>query len=276
MPQEHAINLAPALFVSHGSPMFALEPGRLGPALQRIGRALSGIAAIVVVSPHWQTRGVRVGSTPAPATIHDFGGFPPALYALQYPAPGAPTLAAETAGLLVDAGFDVALDPNRGLDHGAWVPLRYLCAAAQVRVFQVSLPADADAALALRLGQALAPLRERGVLVMGSGSLTHNLYEFRQDVRDPEYAQAFADWVHAAVMRRDVDVLLDYRRLAPHAARAHPSEEHFLPLLVALGASRDGDRIERVEGGITHRVLSMDSFGFGLPEPARESVDEAA
>lgn len=260
------MNPVPVLFVSHGSPMFAVEPGLLGPNLQQIGRALSAVRAVLVVSPHWQTRGVRVMATAAPSTIHDFGGFPQALYQLQYTPPGAPELAADAARLLADAGFEVALDATRGLDHGAWVPLRYLFAAADVPVFQVSLPVDIDAASALRLGQALAPLRGRGVLVMGSGSLTHNLYEFRQHVRDPEYAQAFADWVRDAVLRRDVDALVDYRRRAPQAVRAHPSEEHFLPLLVALGASNEGDRAQLVSGGMTHDVLSMDSFGFGLPD----------
>jgi 4,5-DOPA dioxygenase extradiol len=267
---------APALFVSHGSPMFAVEPGLLGPTLQQIGRALSDVTAVLVVSPHWQTRAVRVMSTAAPATIHDFGGFPLALYRLQYTPPGAPELASDAARLLADAGFEVALDATRGLDHGAWVPLRYLFARADVPVFQVSLPADTDPASALRLGQALAPLRERGVLVLGSGSLTHNLYEFRQHVRDPDYAQAFADWVRDAVLRRDVQALVDYRRRAPHAERAHPTEEHFLPLLVALGASDDRDQVQRVAGGMTHGVLSMDSFGFGLPGAADERRGLAA
>ena len=263
---------APALFVSHGSPMFAVEPGLLGPNLQQIGRALSGVSAVLVVSPHWQTRGLRVMSTAAPSTIHDFGGFPQALYQLQYTPPGAPELAADAARLLADAGFEVTLDASRGLDHGAWVPLRYLFAQADVPVFQVSLPMDMDAASALRLGQALAPLRQRGVLVIGSGSLTHNLYEFRQRVRDPEYAQQFADWVRDAMLRHDIDALVDYRRRAPHAARAHPTEEHFLPLLVALGASRAHERADLIEGGMTDGVLSMDSFGFGLPT----SVADAA
>jgi 4,5-DOPA dioxygenase extradiol len=265
---------APSLFVSHGSPMFALEPGLLGPALQRIGRALPDLAAVVIVSPHWQTRGVRVAASPAPQTIHDFGGFPPPLYALQYTPPGAPELAGEVAAMLANAGFDVAIDTQRGLDHGAWVPMRYLKPDADVPVFQVSLPHDIDAAGALRLGRALAPLRSRGVLVLGSGSLTHNLYEFRQHIRDPEYAQAFADWVADAVRRRDIDALVDYRARAPHGERAHPTEEHYLPLLVALGASGDDDTASLVEGGMTHGVLSMDSFGFGLPQGV--ALEEAA
>ena len=267
---------APSIFISHGSPMFALEPGLLGPNLRAIGQSLRGIAAVLAVSPHWQTRGVRVGSSAAPETIHDFGGFPPPLYQLQYPAPGAPALARDAAELLVQAGFEVALDERRGLDHGAWVPLRYLFPDADVPVFQVSLPQHIDAAGALRLGQALAPLRERGVLVVGSGSLTHNLYEFRQHIRDPEYAQQFVDWVRDAIAARDVEALLDYRRRAPHGERAHPTEEHYLPLLVAVGASSGTDTAQLVEGGMTYGVLSMDSFAFGLPHVAQAAPEKAA
>ncbi|HEY0310441.1 MAG TPA: class III extradiol ring-cleavage dioxygenase [Luteimonas sp.] len=256
---------SPALFVSHGSPMFALEPGVLGPNLQAFGGALGALRAIVVVSPHWQTRGVRVTGAAAPDTIHDFGGFPQPLYALRYEPPGDPALAQELVERLRATGFDAHVDPARGLDHGAWVPLRYLRPDADVPVLQVSLPIDATPATALRMGEVLAPLRERGVLVVGSGSLTHNLYEFRQDVRDPEYAQAFADWVAAAVARRDVEALLDYRARAPFATRAHPTEEHFLPLLVALGASRRDEAGTPVPGGMTYGVLSMDSFAFGAP-----------
>ena len=257
--------MAPSLFISHGSPMFAVEPGLLGPNLSTLGRSLDDIAAVLVVSPHWQTRGVRVAATAAPETIHDFGGFPAALYQLQYPVPGAPALAEEALRLLTEAGFEARLDPQRGLDHGAWVPLRHLLPDASVPVFQVSMPHDLDAAGALRLGQALTPLRDRGVLVIGSGSLTHNLYEFRQHIRDPEYAQEFADWVRDAVVARDVEALVDYRRRAPHAERAHPTEEHYLPLLVALGASAADEVSTRIPGGMTYGVLSMDSFGFGLP-----------
>ena len=267
---------APALFISHGSPMFALQPGQLGPNLGALGQALRDTRAVLVVSPHWQTRGVRVGVSAAPETIHDFGGFPAPLYQLQYPAPGAPALANDAARLIAQAGFDVALDERRGLDHGAWVPLLYLFPQADVPVFQVSLPHDIDAAGALRLGQALAPLRERGVLVVGSGSLTHNLHEFRQHINDPEYAQQFADWVHEAVAARDVDALVDYRRRAPHAQRAHPTEEHYLPLLVAMGASADTDAARLVAGGMTHGVLSMDSFAFGLPDAANAAQEAAA
>ena len=266
LPHETAMPRAPTLFVSHGSPMFALEPGRLGPQLQRFGASLQGVRAVLVVSPHWQTLGtVRVLATAAPGTIHDFGGFPQALYQLRYDAPGAPLFAAEAARLLREAGLDVELDERRGRDHGAWVPMLHLLPDARIPVFQVSMPNDLSGDAALELGRALAPLRDAGVLVVGSGSLTHNLYEFRQHVRDPEYAQQFADWIADAVARNDVDALVAYRTRAPHAARAHPTQEHFLPLLVALGASDGADAATRIEGGLEHGTLSMDSYAWSAP-----------
>ena len=255
---------APSVFISHGSPMFALEPGVLGPNLQQLGASLQDLAAIVVVSPHWQTRDVRVSGVARPATIHDFGGFPAPLYTLSYEPPGAPTLATEIVQMLTDAGMPATIDAQRGLDHGAWVPLRYLKPAADIPVLQVSLPARMDTQGALQLGMVLAPLRERGVLIVGSGSLTHNLYEFRSHSQDPEYAQAVADWVADAVARGDEEALVHYRSHAPYAERAHPTEEHYLPLLVALGASSLDDSRIRIPGGMTYGVLSMDSFGFGL------------
>jgi 4,5-DOPA dioxygenase extradiol len=255
------VRKAPALFVSHGAPTFALEPGLLGPRLQQVGERLQDLAAVVVVSAHWQTPGVQVMRTAAPATIYDFGGFPPALYQIKYPAPGSPALANDTAALLKTAGFDVGFDDNRGIDHGVWVPMLYLLPAARIPVFQVSLPFDFDASRALQLGQALAPLRARGMLVMGSGSLTHNLREIGQtDPNSTAYANEFTAWIRERVKRRDVRALEDYRHSAPHAQRAHPTEEHFLPLLVALGASDDADGVEVIDGGMTYGVLSMESY----------------
>lgn len=258
--------LAPVLFVSHGAPTFAVEPGKLGPLLASLGQTLTGITAVLVVSPHWQTRGVQVMANAAPETVHDFGGFPQVLYSLRYPAPGAPALAAEVQRVLADAGWPATLDARRGLDHGAWVPLRHLLPAANIPVFQVSMPHDLDTAAALRLGQALAPLRAQGVLVLASGSMTHNLYEFRHaHTGAADYAVEFTHWIRQAVTGNAVDQLVDYRRLAPHAERAHPSEEHYLPLLVAMGA-RHGDEVPTVvDGGITHGVLSMESYAWGLP-----------
>jgi 4,5-DOPA dioxygenase extradiol len=255
----------PVLFVSHGAPTFALEPGLLGPKLTEAGRDLPRPKAVLVVSPHWITRGLRVATTPRPATVHDFGGFPRPLYAIQYPAPGAPELAARTVEVLRAAGWPAEADAAQGLDHGAWVPIRFLYPEADVPVFQVSLPATLDARQAYALGQALAPLRDEGVLVVGSGSLTHNLYEFGQYAPGEvaEYATEFAAWVRQAVEARDDAKLVDTLRIAPHAQRAHPTPEHFLPLLVAAGAAQGDAEARTLEGGMTYGALAMDSFLFG-------------
>lgn len=252
----------PALFVSHGAPTFALEPGIAGAALSELGRRLPPLAAVLVVSPHWVTTGLRITAGSQPATIHDFSGFPRALYELQYPAPGDPVLAAEVVRLLAGAGLDVTPDAERGLDHGAWVPMRHLLPAASTPVLQLSMSESLDAPGALRVGEALRPLRTRGVLVVGSGSLTHNLGEFRGPAREAAYVADFVRWIRQAVRDRDVDALVDYRRRAPHAERAHPTEEHFLPLLVAAGAALASDRVEVIEAGTLYGMLSMESYVF--------------
>ena len=190
----------PTLFVSHGAPSFALDPGLAGPRLTALGASLPRPQAVLVVSPHWMTATPVVGTTGRPETIHDFGGFAPALYQLDYPAAGHPALAQAALGALRAAGWPAHADDHRGLDHGAWVPLMHLFPDADVPVFQVSLPDHLDATRAWAFGQALAPLAEQGVLVVGSGSLTHNLYEFRQAHGDDEaYVRAFAAWVGEAV-----------------------------------------------------------------------------
>ncbi|GAB3646993.1 dioxygenase family protein [Ramlibacter alkalitolerans] len=255
----------PVLFISHGAPTFALEPGRLGPQLVTAGEALPRPKAVLVVSPHWITAGVRVATTAAPQTVHDFGGFDRALYRIQYPAPGHPPLAARAIEVLRAAGWHAEADARQGLDHGAWVPIRFLYPGADVPVFQVSLPATLSARQAYALGEALAPLRDEGVLIVGSGSMTHNLYEFRLsgDGHEAQYAREFADWVREAVEARDDTRLVEALEIAPHAQRAHPTPEHFLPLLVAAGAAARDSEVETLQGGITYGVLSMDSYLFG-------------
>jgi 4,5-DOPA dioxygenase extradiol len=268
LSRSSPISKAPALFISHGAPTFALEPGLLGPALDTLGQQLSGaktVKAVLVVSPHWQTRDVTVMTTPAPETVHDFGGFPAALYDLQYPAAGHPQLAAEVSLLLGQAGWAVGVDERRGLDHGAWVPLRHLLPNADIPVFQVSMPVDLDTVSAFELGKALAPIRESGVMIVASGSMTHNLYEFRHSgAVEQDYAVEFTHWVRQAVTSQNIEGLQDYRQRAPHAQRAHPTEEHFLPLLVALGARGDAEATQIIEGGVTNGVLSMESYAWGV------------
>lgn len=258
------MSVMPSLFVSHGAPTFAIEPGLAGAQLRALGLALDRPRAVVVVSPHWMTRGVEITATDWPETIHDFGGFPQVLYSLQYPAPGSPKLAAQIQQQLAILGITATLDAKRGLDHGAWVPLMHLYPDADIPVVQVSLPFDADEAKAFRLGQALAPLAQEGVLIVGSGSLTHNLYEFRAgEVRASAYAQEFSAWVRQAVLDGDTTRLSQTLELAPHANRAHPTTEHFLPLLVAKGAAPAPLPATVLNGGIRHGMLAMESYVFG-------------
>ena len=265
----------PSLFISHGAPTFAIEPGIAGAQLRALGRALGKPRAIVVVSPHWMTPRVEITATPRPDTVHDFGGFPRALNDMRYPAPGSPDVAARARQLLQAHGIDAALEPHRGLDHGAWVPLLHLYPDADVPVVQVSMPFDTDEAKAFDLGRALAPLAAEGVLVVGSGSLTHNLYEFRMgDAREEAYAGEFSRWIRQAVVEGDTDRLLHALERAPHAARAHPTAEHFLPLLVAAGAASEATPATVLDGGIRHGVLAMESYVFGRRVPLH--VGEAA
>jgi 4,5-DOPA dioxygenase extradiol len=260
-----AMNRMPSLFVSHGAPTFAIEPAQAGPLLRQLGRKLPKPRAVLVFSPHWMTSGVRVSSTARPETIHDFGGFPAELYAIQYPAPGSPEVAARAVALLGAAGWDAAADPQRGLDHGAWVPVRHLFPDADVPVLQVSMPRGLDAAGAVRLGRALAPLAGEGVLLLGSGSITHNLYEFRQDIgaAGAAYATEFAAWARGAVQRHDEAGLVNYLAAAPHAQRAHPTPDHYLPLPFAFGAAEPEAPVRIIDGGMTYGVLAMDAYLFG-------------
>ena len=254
----------PSLFISHGSPMMAVEPGTLGPMLRALGAELPTPKAILVLSPHWMSRRVEVQATPRPETVHDFGGFPRRLYDCQYPAPGAPAVAAEIITLLRSQGIDAVANDSVGYDHGAWVPLLHLAPAASVPVLQIAQPATRDPRALFALGAALASLREQDILIIGSGSMTHNLYEFRMGTTVRGYAQKFADWVAAALAAGDLETLFDYRRLAPEAERAHPTDEHFLPLYFALGAAGDdAGRMRRLAAGVSDDVLSMDSYVFG-------------
>jgi 4,5-DOPA dioxygenase extradiol len=267
----------PTVFVSHGAPTFALEPGLAGAQLRALGAALGKPRAILVVSPHWMTRDVEVTAAERPQTVHDFGGFARALFDIRYPAPGSPELAARVQLLLGAQGIAASLDADRGLDHGAWVPLLHMAPDADVPVLQVSIPLDADERKALALGRALAPLADEGVLIVGSGSLTHNLYEFRMgDAQEAAYAREFTGWIRQAVLAGDLDRLVRALELAPHATRAHPSTEHFLPLLVAAGAARSITPCTVLDGGIRHGVLAMESYVFGRDVPLSVHALEAS
>jgi len=255
----------PTLFLSHGSPMHAAEPGAAGRVWGALGGTLPRPRAVLIASAHWETSVPMLTGNRQPATIHDFGGFPPELYKLRYPAPGGSDLATQAVALLKDAGITAGIDGCRGLDHGAWVPLLWMYPAADIPVVQLSVQTGMGTAHHLRLGRALAPLAADGVLIIGSGHTTHNLRDWMTNPRRQEplrYAQAFADWVGDRLKAHDAAALIEYREQAPDAARAHPTEEHFLPLLVAWGAAGEAAQAERIISGFEAGALSMDSYRF--------------
>lgn len=255
--------LQPTLFVPHGAPTFMLHPGAAGAALAELPQRLPEPRAVVIVSAHWDTPVARVGFSVRPETIHDFYGFPEALYRLRYPASGCPEVASEVLDALWAAGIDAVPDAERGLDHGAWMPLMMLYPEADVAVVPLSIQSASGPRAAWELGRALAPLGERGVLVVGSGNVTHNLTDYQRAVGDvPPYVRQFADWVAERLEEGDLEALLNYRDRAPEALRAHPTEEHLLPLFVALGAAGDVPRAERIHASIQDRVLAMDIYRF--------------
>jgi 4,5-DOPA dioxygenase extradiol len=272
-PLEHIMSSMPTLFVSHGAPTMAMQPGEAGAALRALSSALPQPSAILMVSAHWETPSPMASTAQRPETIHDFGGFPEALYRIQYPARGAPELAERAAALLDAGGFGASLDARRGLDHGAWVPLLFLYPDAGVPVTQLSIQPHLSPLHHYRLGEALRPLRDEGVLIIGSGSLTHNLYEFRARATGVEpYVREFQDWMKTRIDAHDVGALLDYRRLAPSAVRAHPTDEHLLPLFVALGAAGAGVPSRRITEEVTYGVIAMDAYVFGSVRQAETAA----
>ncbi|WP_237885771.1 DODA-type extradiol aromatic ring-opening family dioxygenase [Pseudomonas sp. PGPR40] len=253
----------PSLYISHGSPMLALEPGASGPALASLAAALPKPKAIVMVSAHWESSELLVSGNPQPETWHDFGGFPQALFEVQYPAPGNPQLAAEVVELLKADDLPARIDTQRPFDHGVWVPLSLMYPHADIPVVQVSLPTRGGPALQTRIGHALASLREQGVLLIGSGSITHNLRELDWHA-GPEsvepWAKAFRDWMIEKLEANDEAALHDYRQRAPNAVRNHPSDEHLLPLYFARAA---GGEFSIAHQGFTMGALGMDIYRFG-------------
>jgi 4,5-DOPA dioxygenase extradiol len=255
----------PTLFLSHGSPMHAIEPGAAGKAWEALGRTLPRPRAVLMVSAHWETSVPMLTGNPQPQTIHDFGGFPAELFAIRYPAPGAPALATQTVALLKNAGITAGVDGCRGLDHGAWVPLRWMYPQHDVPVVQLSVQPALGTAHHVALGRALAPLADDDVLIVGSGHTTHNLRDWMGNPRRHEplrYAQEFSNWLRSRLVAHDTAALVAYREQAPEAARAHPTEEHFLPLHVAWGAAGDNPRVERIVDGFEAGALSLDSYAF--------------
>jgi 4,5-DOPA dioxygenase extradiol len=247
----------PALFLGHGSPMQAIEPSRFTAAWEQLGRELPRPRAILAVSAHWYGRGTAVTAQARPRTIHDFYGFPPALYALQYPAPGEPLLAARVAALLAPTA--VRLDAEWGLDHGAWSVLRYLYPRADIPVIQLSLDASLSGPQHYALAQRLAPLRDEGVLVLGSGNVVHNLrmLQFDPAAMAPPWAVSFNAAVRAGLQAGRHDALAAYESLDAGAALSVPTPEHYLPLLYVLALARAGDAVSMPIDGMDLGSISM-------------------
>jgi 4,5-DOPA dioxygenase extradiol len=253
----------PSVFISHGSPMHALEPGAAGEAWKALAQRLPRPRAILIASAHWETNLPMLTGSDKPQTIHDFYNFPEPLYRLRYPAPGAPEVARRAQALLKNAGFTAGIDGCRGLDHGAWSPLLYMYPDADVPVVQISLQPALGPRHHVELGRALKKLPEEGVLVIGSGHMTHNLRDWSRGAGQPApYAREFQEWVKQKLEQRDVESLVDYRSRSPHGVRAHPTDEHFLPLFFALGAAAEKAKPERVYDAIDSGVLAMDAYVF--------------
>ncbi len=264
--------MLPTVFISHGSPMHALDAGTAGRAWAELARRLPRPKAILVASAHWETALPMISTSARPDTIHDFGGFPPELYKVRYDAPGATQAAQRALVLLKAANIPASANADRGLDHGAWVPLLHLYPAADVPVAQISVQPALDAAHHLRVGAALAPLAGEDVLVVGSGHMTHNLRDWMQyasshgmrpsNIPAAPYVEEFRRWIDRALNDDDRAALASWHEQAPHASRAHPSDEHFLPLPLAFAAAGPSPRVEHIDAGVDAGVLAMDAYVF--------------
>jgi 4,5-DOPA dioxygenase extradiol len=275
MRSNHPMNTPlPSIFVSHGSPMIALEPREAGAFMQRLGPAIVATfgrpRAILMLSAHTMARAPVLLAAEHHAAVYDFGGFDPKLFTLRYDAPGAPALATRVQSLLGQAGIAAHVEPEGGLDHGIWTALRYLYTAAEIPVLPLAWVPTQSPAEQFALGQALAPLASEGVLVIGSGSITHNLRRvfaggLNAPAEQPEIAEsaAFRHWMQTKSQARDWDSLFAYRTQAPHAAEMHPSDEHLLPWFIAAGAGGREHAPLRLHESVSYGALGMDAYAFG-------------
>lgn len=248
----------PALFISHGAPTLAVEQSATTSALARMGQNLPKPRAIVIMSAHWQSAKLEISSNPRPKTWHDFSGFAPELYELQYPVSGQPALAETIAQQLSARGITCSVNPVRACDHGVWAPLRHLYPEADVPIVQVSLPQHYDSIACYQLGAQLADLRNEQILVVGSGNITHNLQALRWDADSiDQAAKSFKQWL-LQQLKTDIPTALDWQQY-PEYKDIHPSDEHLLPLFFALGA---GQRVSVVHQSMAHHSLGMDIYRF--------------
>ncbi|MCH8178519.1 MAG: dioxygenase [Proteobacteria bacterium] len=281
-----APTLLPTLFLSHGSPMIAIDPREAGLYMQGLAARIDALfgrpRAILAMSPHTATRAPFALGAERHQAIHDFGGFPAALYELRYDAAGDPALARDVVGLLQQAGIAAQWTEQGGLDHGIWTPLLHIYPQGDVPVVPLSLTPQATPAQVFAQGRALRSLRAQGVLVIGSGSLTHNLRRFftrptEVDAPEEPDCAAFRTWVHQQSEGAHWPELLNYRRLAPHAEAMHPTDEHWLPFYFAAGAACEAEQpwpaqAVRLHGSVTHGHLAMDAYGFGAGVQALADV----
>src|SRR5436190_24223539 len=262
----------PTLFISHGSPMLAVADSAARRFLAQLGPKLPLPKAVVVISAHYDTPTTEVTAAERPDTIHDFGGFPDELYRLRYPAPGSPELARDIVARLTAADVAARLAPNRGLDHGPWIPLSLMLPRADVPVLPISVNSRRSPQEHFALGRALRSLRDAGTLVLGSGGATHNLALYAHargrddDSTPPEWVESFNEWTAGAVVGRRFDDLFRYAELAPFAAQNHPTPEHYLPLFVTLGTAHDDEPGVRIHSSYDRGLLSLDAYAFGLAQ----------
>ncbi|MGD1858536.1 MAG: DODA-type extradiol aromatic ring-opening family dioxygenase [Leptolyngbyaceae cyanobacterium] len=254
----------PTLFLSHGAPDLPLREGAVTHFLRSLSQRLPQPAAILVISAHWHGEPLRVSAALNPETHHDFSGFPAALYQLKYPAPGSPELANRVVQLLTQAGIACRPDSRRGFDHGTWTPLMLAYPKAQIPIVQLSVQYQQSPQRHWQIGQALEPLRDERILIMGSGSATHNLAAMKSDYQAlvPAWVWEFDDWLTKTIAHQNWGALMQYRQLAPYALENHPTPEHLLPLFVALGAAGQVAQAKQLHRSYVYGVLSTAAYAF--------------
>jgi 4,5-DOPA dioxygenase extradiol len=259
------MNRLPSLFLSHGAPTLPIDPSMPRAEFAALSNHVPRPESILMLSAHWGTPHPLASTATEPETIHDFYGFPRQLYEIRYPAPGAPDVARRAAALLTENGL-LADTQAHGLDHGAWVPMLLMFPQADVPVAQLSIQPHMDATHHYRLGRALRSLRDDGVMVIGSGQITHNLraadFAARPEDADPRVTE-FTQWFEEKLAAHDVEALLDYRQQAPYAALMHPTDEHLLPVFAALGAADDDYTLGIQALGTYQKSLAMTNYVFG-------------
>lgn len=254
----------PVYFISHGAPDLLTRDVPASKFMKELSLPLDKARAILVISAHWETEEPEITAVTKPETIHDFYGFPKELYDIRYPVIGSAELAEEIADILKTNGFKSILDYTRGLDHGAWMPLYLIAPKCALPVLQLSIQTGKSPEYHYNVGKAIAPLRNKGVIIIGSGNITHNLRAALRDQTNEslKYAEEFEAWLHEALLQKEHSVILDWVNNAPHAKWNHPTDDHILPLFTVLGTS-DNDPAERIHQSYDYNVLSMGSYIFG-------------